>query len=614
MIKEKICVALSSALLLPMIWSCTPDNEFTRSNGQMGSLKFSVSVADDNEGSATRSNTYVVDTFVVGNDTLCLTCTETDLGDSAPEVEEQLDTRGTPIYTNTGTGLLSSPLYNLETVYQRFNVTGKKVATDGTLSDFFYNYTDVPPTETHMGTVPATDAYIDIPYKFDSYEAKNTSKWEYWSPETDSEGESEADKFFWWRDKKHEDNNYKLSFYAYSPTPDVADPYKWSPTMTYDKNGKMTFSYSVPTGGTGTYSGKDAEVQPDILVGSTLPQVRDDLEKVTISGVDHYKVDLKFFHALSGVRFCIAKPSTASGAEEDNLTGYTIESITLDKLRPSGTCTLEYPTGATDPTTYVSSQVISWKDYGTTDGTYTQTFNHTIADGSKEGEMVYGTTTSQTFMLLPQTLGVSGTDSPDAQVSIVLKDKAGVTQVLQVHNLIGSKSTGVSAWLPGKMYTYKIATKQKDVKVTISDDVSGMTKSNLLITNTGTTAAYIRVAAVANWYKPSTTPGTPALTYPYNATKWASDVDAHYNTTDWAKCADGYYYYKYPVPAGKTISSTHTLFSSLTFTDTAPGTGWHLEVNLVVQAVRTNDVEEAWGAGYTGGIIVAAGLDTTPTY
>ena len=609
MIKKEICVALSSALFLSMMMSCTPDDEFTRSNGQMGLLGFSVSVADDNGGSATRSNTYVVETFVVGNDTLCLTCTETDMCDSAPEVEEASATRGTPIYTSTGTGtsLLTSPLYNLQSVYARFNVTGKKVATDGTLSDFYWNYTNTPPTETYMGDDPS-EAYINIPYKFDDYVAENTSDWEYWSPVGTT-----AEKFYWWRDKKHDDLNYRLSFYAYSPTSDVADPYKWSPTMTYDKNGKMTFSYTVNTG-TGTYADKDAEVQPDILVGSTLPQERDDLGKVTISGVDHYKVDLKFFHALSGVRFCIAKPSTASGAEEDDLTGYTIESITLDKLRPSGTCTLEYPTGATDPTTYVSSQVISWKDYGTTDGTYTQTFNHTITNGSTEGEMVYGTTTSQTFMLLPQTLGVSGTDSPDAQVSIVLKDKAGVTQVLQVHNLIGSKSTGVSAWLPGKMYTYKIATKQKDVKVTISDDVSGMTKSNLLITNTGTTAAYIRVAAVANWYKPSTTPGTPALTYPYNATKWASDVDAHYNTTDWAKCADGYYYYKYPVPAGKTISSTHTLFSSLTFTDTAPGTGWHLEVNLVVQAVRTNDVEEAWGAGYTGGIIVAAGLDTTPTY
>ena len=607
MIKKKICVALSSALFLSMMMSCTPDDEFTRSNGQMGLLGFSVSVADDNGGSATRSNTYVVETFVVGNDTLCLTCTETDMCDSASEVEETSATRGTPIYTSTGTGtsLLTSPLYNLQSVYARFNVTGKKVATDGTLSDFYWNYTDTPPTETYMGDEPS-EAYINIPYEFDDYVAENTSEWEYWSPVGTT-----AEKFYWWRDKKHDDLNYRLSFYAYSPTSDVSDPYKWSPTMTYDKNGKMTFSYTVNTG-TGTYADKDAEVQPDILVGSTLPQVRDDLEKVTISSVDHYKVDLKFFHALSGVRFCIAKPSTASGAEEDNLTGYTIESITLDKLRPSGTCTLEYPTGATDPTTYVSSQVISWKDYGTTDGTYTQTFNHTITNGSTEGEMVYGTTTSQTFMLLPQTLGVYGTDSPDAKVSIVLKDKAGVTQVLQVHNLIGSKSTGVSAWLPGKMYTYKIATKQKDVTVSINDAVSGKTKSNLEIKNTGTTAAYIRVAAVANWYKPSTTPGAPALTYPYNATKWASDVDAHINS-NWTKCADGYYYYKHPVPANTMIKSANTLFSSVTFTDAAPSTtGWHLEVNLVVQAIRTNDVEEAWGAGFTGGIIAAAGLDTTP--
>ena len=600
-------VSLLAAVCLA---ACTPEDEFTRSNGQMGSLGFSVSVADDNGGSDTRSNTYVVETFVVGNDTLCLTCTETDMCDSAPEVEETSATRGTPIYTSTGTGtsLLTSPLYNLESVYASFNVTGKKVASDGTLSDFYWNYTDTPPTETYMGDDP-TEAYIDMPYKFDSYVAKNTSEWEYWSPVG-----TEAEKFYWWRDKKHDDLNYKLSFYAYSPTPDVAEPYKWSPTMAYDKNGKMTFSYSVPTGGTGTYSGKDAEVQPDILVGSTLPQVRDDLDKVTISGVDHYKVDLKFFHALSGVRFCIAKPSAVSGSEEDDLTGYTIESITLDKLRPSGTCTLSYPTGKT-PLECVSSQVISWGSYGAGNGTYTQTFDHTIADGKTGGEMAYGTTTSQTFMLLPQTLGESGTNSPNSEVSIVLKDKAGVTQVLKVQKLKGSKGasgSSPSAWLPGKMYTYKLATKQKDVTVSIDDtpttvSATERTKSGLKIKNTGTTAAYIRVAAVANWYK-----GETNFTTPYSATQLATDLASLNVGTGkpWYKGADGFYYYRNPLLGGKTITGTNNLFSTITFAGTPPeDTGWHLEVNLVVQAVRTNDVEAAWGTG----IISTAGLTITPS-
>lgn len=596
-------VSLLAAVCLA---ACTPENAFELSSGNMkSSIAFAVSTSDD-QSTSTRcdAESYVVDTFVVGNDTLCLICTETDLCASAPAVEETSATRGTPIYTNTGTGLLTSPLYNLESVYARFNVTGKKVASDGTLSDFYYNYTDVPPTETYMGDEPS-EAYIDMPYKFDSYVAKNTSEWEYWSPASD-----DANKFYWWRDKKHEDNNYKLSFYAYSPTPDVEAPYTWSPTMTYDKNGKMTFSYSVPTGGTGTYSGKDAEVQPDILVGSTLPQVRDDLDKVTISGVDHYKVDLKFFHALSGVRFCIAKPSAVSGKEEDDLTGYKIESITLSNLRPSGTCTLSYPTGKT-PLECVSSQVISWGSYGAGNGTYTQTFDHTIADGKTGGEMAYGTTTSQTFMLLPQTLGESGTNSPDAQVSIVLKDKAGVTQVLKVQKLKGSKGDGTatSAWLPGKMYTYQLATKQKDVTVSIDDVVttSSMKKSGLVIKNTGTTAAYIRVAAVANWYK-----GETNFTTPYSATQLATDL-ASLNVgagKPWYQGADGFYYYRNPLLAEKTITGTNNLFNTITFAGTPPeSTGWHLEVNLVVQAVRTNDVEAAWGTG----IISTAGLTTTPS-
>ena len=62
-----------------MMMSCTPDDEFTRSNGQMGLLGFSVGIADDNESSATRSESYVVDTFVLDGDTLSLVCTVTDM-------------------------------------------------------------------------------------------------------------------------------------------------------------------------------------------------------------------------------------------------------------------------------------------------------------------------------------------------------------------------------------------------------------------------------------------------------------------------------------------------------------------------------------------------------
>ena len=609
MIKKKICVALSSALLLSMMMSCTPENEFIRSNGQMGSLAFSVSVADEDEPSSTRSESYVVDTFVVGNDTLCLICTETDMADSAPEVEETSATRGEPIYTQPSTGT-----FNLETVYKQFNLSAYKQTSSG-LADFTENNLDADGK-----TVTGTNPYEDITYVFDGvtygYE-KNSggtkTGWEYWSPYD----QEKAGKYFWWEDNLHKtdpDKNYVLEFFAYSPTASLDYPKKWDPSvasvdMKYDVNGKITFKHTVPTGGTGTYAGKDAEVQPDILVGSTKGLDRSSVDKETINSKDYYVVPLKFFHALSGVRFCIAKPSTASGSEEDDLTGYTIESITLSNLCPSGTCTLSYPSSpAKAPKDCVSSEVISWSSYGTPNGTYTQTFNHTIADGSKEGEMAYGTTTSQTFMLLPQTLGETTSKAPNAEVSIVLKDKAGVTQVLKVQKLTGSKSTGVSAWLPGKMYTYKIATKQKDVKVTINDswNKSTKTKSGLKIKNTGTTAAYIRVAAVANWYNTGST-----LTYPYNATKWTSDVDAHINTK-WAKCADGYYYYKYPVPANTEIGSANTLFSSVTFTDIAPGTDWHLEVNLVVQAVRTNDVEDAWGSAFTDGVIVAAGLQKEP--
>ena len=588
MIKEKICVALSSALFLSMMMSCTPDDEFTRSNGQMGLLGFSVGIADDNESSATRSESYVVDTFVLDGDTLSLVCTVTDMDAPAPEAEETSDTRGVPIYTREGT----SPLYNLQTVYGYFNVSGYKVASDGSLSDFTENYVG-----TDGQTVTSTTPYKNIPYVFDgdTYGYETTSGgtktgWEYWSPASTST----AGNFYWWRDKVNAGNNYNLAFYAYSPTNDVADPYKWTPTnMVHSKDGVITFDYTVPKAVSG-YTNKDAEVQPDILVGATLPTLRDDLEKKTINSTEHYIVPLKFFHALCGVRF---------KAHEDlakNESGLKINYVTLSGFKNSGKCTFTLGT----PTSGKSADKISWASFESTNtGTYTQTFDYTVptesgfADGKAEKDAtIYGAEESTTgahknFMLIPQSYGTSLSNAPDAKLTINYTFH-GATRTKEVALL----PSGASAytWQAGKLYTYSIKKIANEVDVAIVETFSASTKtkSSVKVHNTGTVNAYIRAAVIANWVKTDAS-GNEIVIAPLNFsdTNQCTFTDG-FNTDKWIPGGDGFYYYYEVVEPDKTTKED--LFKSPLIAGASPAdpAEAYLKVVILTQGLPAKDATD----------------------
>ena len=589
MIKEKICVALSSALFLSMMMSCTPDDEFTRSNGQMGSLGFSVGIADDNESSATRSESYVVDTFVLDGDTLSLVCTVTDMDAPAPEAEETSDTRGVPIYTREGT----SPLYNLQTVYGYFNVSGYKVASDGSLSDFTENYVG-----TDGQTVTSTTPYKNIPYVFDgdTYGYETTSGgtktgWEYWSPASTST----AGNFYWWRDKVNAGNNYRLAFYAYSPTSDVADPYKWTPVnMVHSKDGVITFDYTVPKAVSG-YSSRDAEVQPDILVGATVPQVRDDLDTKTINGTEHYIVPLKFFHALCGVRF------KADKVLAKNESGLKINYVTLSGFKNSGKCTFTRGT----PTSGKSADKISWASFESTNtGTYTQTFDYTVptesgfADGKTEKDAtIYGaeegTGANKNFMLIPQSYGWSGSNAPDAALTINYTFH-GTTKTKTVA-LLPSSATEAYTWKAGKLYTYslkKIA-NEIDVAVVETFSASSKTKSNVNVHNTGTANVFIRAAVIANWV--TVKDGKAIIVAPLNTATAAGQCSFSGIGSGWSLGTDGFYYYNKVIKPDK--EPTNKLFAYLNaLTPPTDLSDAQLQVVIVAQGLPAENADDRTAA------------------
>ena len=599
---ELLCAALIGACV-----SCTPEEEFTRSNGQMGLLGFSVGVADDNGTSSTRSESYVVDTFVLGDDTLNLVCTVTDLDAPAPEAEETSATRGTPIYTR-------KDYHNLETVYGKFNVSAFKVDGSGNLSDFMPNYVD-PVTQK---TVDPTglQPFVNIPYSYGSaYEDEVNRRWEYWT------AGNAAKDYFWWEDANHADNNYKLAFYAYAPTGTVlTGKAKWADDAlgksNFKKDGIIEFTYTVPVG-SGSDVDKDAEVQPDILVGYTAPQLREDLDTKTISGTEYYFVDLIFYHALCGVNF----KATENLATNEN--GLTINSITLSGLKDTGKCTFN-PAGNAS-THNKSYDKISWDftSYTDNDGEYTQTFNYPVpnitganafndAKDQKDATLYgaeEGTGASKNFMLIPQSYGKPGSNSPDATLTIDFTYK-GVTKTKTV-SLLPSSATSAYTWQAGKLYTYQIDKVVNAIEVAVVEDfvAADRTKKNVNAKNIGTANAYVRAAVIANWVD-----GNGSVIAPLDFTSVGTDKQLKefcgFNTgTDkWVKGSDGFYYYPKIVKPGNEPKIKLFGESLVAGKSPAEDTGAHLVVTVIVQgleagssssdyATKKATAESTWGIG-----------------
>lgn len=160
-------------------------------------------------------------------------------------------------------------------------------------------------------------------------------------------------------------------------------------------------------------------------------------------------------------------------------------------------------------------------------------------------------------------------------IALLLTAAVGVT----VAYLVDSTEPLVNSFTPAS------------VGVTVTDDVTNNVKSNVMITNTGTTSAYIRARIVGSWVDSS---GLVVR-------KWASANDGTFDGlpgSGWVyRKADGYYYYTTPVAPGGT---TAPLFTS--YTVNARVDGAHLEMDILMQAIQSEGgntdgsaAKAAWG-------------------
>lgn len=209
------------------------------------------------------------------------------------------------------------------------------------------------------------------------------------------------------------DENLILDFYAQAPygNPHVAN------VKTGER--KISFSYTVPDGA----DNNDAEAQRDILFAYAA------CSKAKSKG---NPVSLEFGHALAGVKFVAS-----------DVTGSTIETITLKGLRGEGTCTYTYTYNAG---TGKFDWQIDWQTGGDKRD-FSQTFNVELSgQQAEERQPITDKRPETTFMMIPQTLdGVT--------VEVTLETASG-----ESFTLTGSLAQ-TGTWEAGKIYIYEISTE-----------------------------------------------------------------------------------------------------------------------------------------------------------
>ena len=164
--------------------------------------------------------------------------------------------------------------------------------------------------------------------------------------------------------------------------------------------------------------------------------------------------------------------------------------------------------------------------------------------------------------------------------------------LLAIVMVIGAVVGTTVAFLVDKTGNVQNTFEYAKVSCKVTQTFTGTSKSNVQITNTGTTDAYIRATYVVNWLDKD---GNIAASVPEGYS-----YSLNVNPDDkWTKMGD-YYYYLTPV-----APRDSTLGSLLTCTVTRPeNPEYRLSVEILATAIQSTPakaVTEAWGVTPTSG-------------
>ena len=436
--------------------------------------------------------------------------------------------------------------------------------------------------------------------------------------------------------------------------------HEYSQDIWPDESTAVQFYLRMPTDMTshGVNSVTNASGTTTVVYAS--PDMAKDQEDIIFSGVkmSHQEymgfygsrggAPVVLYHALTGIKFAIANDAA-------ELADIQITKISFTGLKNKGTFTFNAAspartafdwgtTAQADPTdnviyqTFESGDLVTYKKQGDT--------NH-FADSYFDGgtnQNLNKADASYTFWLVPQTTK----NSP--AVMRIEYTMYGSDDYMEI-NLSDLKE---SNWQAGQLRTYTF--KINEVNLKIEDDVtvggsasngfSGSKKTDLNITNTGNTRAFIRASLVGQWLRdiyaidPDTGEETDELieSYPvfgftdnvnnlYEVASWYQDqfvtlegasaptrthghfvelsgYDKTNGYNDWVLCTDGYYYYTVAVePESQDVngnSKTKALFKEYVV-GTAPmsqiaglqinNKNMHFTLEIATQAVAANKLD-----------------------
>ena len=461
-----------------------------------------------------------------------------------------------------------------------------------------------------------------------------------------------------------------LSFYMYMPVDITSYGVDADPTFGVANNKQtISFSYTSPT---------TAADQADIIFAAR--KIEKSVYEGTKDDNNNHYAEVLFHHALTGVKFAIGNDEDSKDEDGNTVAGdiskfgIKIKSVSFKNLYDSGDCVVtptteegeyqdisdNYSSQATgtvvwDPNSLeASGQEITSGTFGSTLVTYTggsfetEGYNYPTSFSQKGNEKnLNDGDATQTFWLIPQTI--------DKDNEVVLTVNYEVNEKEYSWKIdFGTALDGV-IWKAGQLRTYtiridevnvkiedKVVTTQEDDKVLT--DLSGNivydkdgnpytytyyggTKSEVTITNTGNTDAFIRAALIGQWLDAT---GNPVFGFTdYTAGKvilvdsWYQDqfvtkarkhgsftglvgYDDNYSGS-WVLGNDGYYYFTEIVEAGDPIPSDDPLFTSYSV-DKNPAVAvagavkpvyFRLEISTqAISAKKSNGDSYTWDAAW----------------
>lgn len=424
-----------------------------------------------------------------------------------------------------------------------------------------------------------------------------------------------------------------------------------SPTgvnITDRSNKQITFAYSSPlTGAT----------QQDILFAQT-----------SISKAQHASylpkgAPVMMYHALTGIKF-------RNGHENGSATKTIITKVVIKGLKSTGVATFTgqgFDWKQLDNSTSFSQEFTNqaWSASAGVDGTVAYNKDTENPGNNKFGDSWYAAANdknlndengSLTFWFIPQEIDENVTMEVTFRVKTKdTQDGVEITHTINFGEMVNQipdpnndgkfiRRENNVKWDAGQLRTYTL--KPFDVAVKIVDEMEGLKKSNLHVTNTGNVDEYVRMMVIGNWYGWETEADMLAKKEPEIMVGYTTDGSDGSNVmvkpwfredevygqyfddsfkggrpaagrTDWVRGTGSYFYYTEKIGAGTTLdSATQALFKFYNLPESeipkiyipvstsnvrVPAWGVHLKMEIVVQAIGTTkpDGEEyadCWAA------------------